>query len=256
MRIVFVLAVFAVLGACKTKVATNKNFDPFPGTANLSYTAFGSLYAEGIDLYAYSNEAGWKLRIDLGNRAIFTGSDGAERVFNVQPGANLMVNIDEPFIFTDGANNMHVQFQRTPFADEVNKYTCPYTVDITLNDISYRGAGLNVFDKRINGVWKLHEVAGMPVDKNMMQNTTFLIQADSARAGAVLFCDSVGYKAVFRGSGVEMETVKRGKMPRCKAGTPNDMPERFATFREYQVENDSLLVLKDAEEKRYAFIRK
>jgi hypothetical protein len=257
MKISFVFPILVFLCACKTKVVTDKNFDPFPGTANLSYTDFGSLYAEGIDLYAYSNEFGWRLRIDLGNRAIFTGSDGAEHIFNVQPGANMVVvNLDEPFMFTDGVNNMHVRFQNTPFEDRINKYICPYTVDITFNDISYRGCGLNVFDKRINGVWKLQEVAGMPVDKNTMQNTTFIIQADNTMAGAVLFCDSVAYKAVFRGSNVEMETVKRGLMPRCKAKTPNNMPEWFASFREYQLENDSLLVLKDLEERRYGFVRK
>lgn len=231
--------------ACKTAVPPN-NRDPFPPSANLSYTAFNTLYHEGADLYSYSHEAGWTFILDLGNNAVFTRNDGTRYVFKAEHVITLPEEAGQALVFEEATNRLSLKLTRQDCNDPASDFVNPYSVEIRFNEVMYQGCALFLYDKKINGSWKFSTLNGNKVALSSARNNRLFIDADHRVLSGVFECDSVysGFVPENRQLRLEGFTTVRVN---CKAAAKDQVfTDIFQQINAYQLKGDSILILKNA----------
>lgn len=247
MNKIITLCFFAlVIGpACKTSIPRN-NPDPFPPSANLSYTAFNTLYHEGADLYSYSHEAGWTLTLDFGNKAVFTGNDGTRYVFKAEHVMTLPEETGQAIIFEEGTNRLTLKLTRQDCNDPTSDFVSPYTAEIRFNEVMYTGCALFLYNKKMNGNWRFSTLNGNKVSLSSAKNNRLFIDADHRILSGVFNCDSV-----YSGFSPENEHVQLEGFTSVKINCKTSLKDQafigiFQQINAYQLRGDSTLILKDA----------
>lgn len=243
-----------IIAACKITVQNNRP-DYLTPSANLSYAAFNTLYHGGVDLYMYSREAGWTLTLDLGNKAIFTASNGTPYVFKAEHVITLPEEGGQAIIFEEGTNRLTLKLMRQQCNDQASDFVSPYTVEIRFNEVMYEGCGLFLYDKKINGNWTFSMLNGTEVLLSTAKNNRLFIDADHRLLSGVFDCDSV-----YSGFSPENGRIALNDFSAVKANCKTGSKDQafigiFQQVNAYQLRGDSILILKN-ENNEFLFTRK
>ena len=105
----------------------------------------GSIRADarlrGVDFRATGNEPGWVLEV-LGDRIVFVGSDGAERVTVPRPAAQVdFANGETVYVAATDAHRVRVLIRERECVDSMSGDRSEASVSVEIDDRAYRGCG-------------------------------------------------------------------------------------------------------------------
>lgn len=124
---------------------------------------------DGVDFMASGNEPSWSLETDFDKNLIFKSLQGDSILIPTPRGVKIQDVAATGYQYREGSTTFALTIFDKECEDNMSGKEFPKTVQVTLNNKTFKGCGFYLADYRLNDIWVLENINDIPLDKAQFQ---------------------------------------------------------------------------------------
>ncbi len=261
-RITYILCATALfISACKSSV--NKTQPPVVRTDTtraiqpdyeLSELTLQQYYEQGYEILVVGSEPPFNLRMDVGG--VFAFKRAAEDEFRFAVRGEPVIDSNGTSVYQVGSAGHQgtIQIISGKCNDRISKSIYPMQGVVRLDGVTYMGCAMHLYDRHINGRWRLVKINGSDfkgIEEAKIPVLNF--KGDELRVYGFLGCNKFDGQLMLQGNNIKFLGIGTTKVA-CNNPLQNSLLVILEKAVKYQIKPGSLLIQTDkGESAEFAF---